>query len=312
MPQCREIKSVEIIISDNASTDGTKNVCQELVERHDWLRYICQERNVGYANNLKSALQAARGQYSWMLGDDESVHSTAVKTIISSLQRYYPALLICNFANLQTQSDNWLFSRQFDVEVDIHELSLNEILQLTGKWASLMSVNVVRSAYFNDWLNSNDADQRSDYAGFEISLYAGSKGKCSLLAKPLIARIKSPLITHRFLKLNTYAFQFFAPLNRLKKQRTITGSTRNKLAVQMYIGMVGFLLLKSRMTNKETPALWKWLPAHGQVPSFWFLIFPILILPRWFLLSLVSILRSLVCRNWHIDSKTRRMLDGLP
>ncbi len=61
----------ELIISDNASTDGTFSVLERLAERDGRIRLLSQTRNVGAHANFGYVLQQARGDYfMWAAADD--------------------------------------------------------------------------------------------------------------------------------------------------------------------------------------------------------------------------------------------------
>lgn len=53
----------ELIISDNASTDRTAEICLDYAARDARIRYIRQESNIGAARNWNFLVQQARGQY---------------------------------------------------------------------------------------------------------------------------------------------------------------------------------------------------------------------------------------------------------
>ena len=40
-------ENFELIISDNASTDGTAGICRRYMKQDSRIRYICQPRNIG-------------------------------------------------------------------------------------------------------------------------------------------------------------------------------------------------------------------------------------------------------------------------
>jgi hypothetical protein len=62
---------VEVLVSDNASTDHTAEVLQAFAP---WIRYRIRETNVGYFGNLVGlATDLARGRMVWALGDDDLV-----------------------------------------------------------------------------------------------------------------------------------------------------------------------------------------------------------------------------------------------
>jgi glycosyltransferase involved in cell wall biosynthesis len=61
----------ELIISDNASTDGTADICRSYVERDKRIRYIRQPVNVGAGPNHNLLVPEARGRYfKWASHDD--------------------------------------------------------------------------------------------------------------------------------------------------------------------------------------------------------------------------------------------------
>jgi glycosyltransferase involved in cell wall biosynthesis len=61
----------ELIISDNASTDKTKIICEEYAKRDERIRYICQSQNIGAINNFLFVLNEACGKYfMWASHDD--------------------------------------------------------------------------------------------------------------------------------------------------------------------------------------------------------------------------------------------------
>ncbi|MFA5842590.1 MAG: glycosyltransferase family 2 protein [Candidatus Gracilibacteria bacterium] len=65
-------KDFELIISDNASTDGkVPEICEEYAARDPRIRYIRQKENIGGAN-FKFLVDAAQGDYfMWAADDDE-------------------------------------------------------------------------------------------------------------------------------------------------------------------------------------------------------------------------------------------------
>lgn len=61
----------ELIISDNASTDGTREICRRYAARDPRVRYLRQPRNIGAAPNHDVVLRAARGElFKWASHDD--------------------------------------------------------------------------------------------------------------------------------------------------------------------------------------------------------------------------------------------------
>lgn len=55
-------KDFELIISDNASTDGTAGICLRYAEQDSRIRYVRQPRNIGLIPNHDFVLEEARGE----------------------------------------------------------------------------------------------------------------------------------------------------------------------------------------------------------------------------------------------------------
>jgi glycosyltransferase involved in cell wall biosynthesis len=61
----------ELILSDNASTDSTAEICREYARRDARVRYVRNSTNIGMAGNYNSAFRQSVGEYfRWAAGDD--------------------------------------------------------------------------------------------------------------------------------------------------------------------------------------------------------------------------------------------------
>ncbi len=65
------LTDLELILSDNASTDGTAEICRQYAARDARIRYIRQEVNVGPRRNWNFVVAQARGRYfKWATAND--------------------------------------------------------------------------------------------------------------------------------------------------------------------------------------------------------------------------------------------------
>jgi len=65
--------NLEIIVSDNHSSDNTKELMEGIVDPR--VRYYRQPENIGYMNNYDFCLAQARGEYFQLLPDDDLIDS---------------------------------------------------------------------------------------------------------------------------------------------------------------------------------------------------------------------------------------------
>ena len=67
----QSFQDFELIISDNASTDATSDICQRFAREDRRIRYVRQARNVGAAGNFTYVLGQAQAPYfMWAAHDD--------------------------------------------------------------------------------------------------------------------------------------------------------------------------------------------------------------------------------------------------
>jgi glycosyltransferase involved in cell wall biosynthesis len=80
-------QDLELIISDNASTDGTANICAEYASRDKRIRYIRQPHNIGAPRNWNAVVYEARGEFfKWASGNDYCAPDT-LALCLAAMQR---------------------------------------------------------------------------------------------------------------------------------------------------------------------------------------------------------------------------------
>lgn len=75
--------SLEIIVSDNCSTDNTSQVVNNLHDKR--LRYVRQIKNIGANGNFNFCLEEAKGAYILFLCDDDLIDPDFVSICVGSL-----------------------------------------------------------------------------------------------------------------------------------------------------------------------------------------------------------------------------------
>jgi len=76
----------ELIISDNASTDSTSNICKEYSKKFKNFRYIRQDKNIGMKSNFFYVLQKASCDYFIWVGIDDILLPDFLKKNLEILQ----------------------------------------------------------------------------------------------------------------------------------------------------------------------------------------------------------------------------------
>jgi len=84
----QDYRNVEIIISDNGSTDETEAVCRSLAAEDDRIRYFRQPHNLGPTANFRFVLRHSLGQYFMWLADDDWLEPGILNRYVSFLDSH--------------------------------------------------------------------------------------------------------------------------------------------------------------------------------------------------------------------------------
>lgn len=85
---------VEVLVSDNASTDDTREIVQQLQRKYHNLRYHCNDTNIGAEGNMHVALRNSMGEYVMVAGDDDYVADGALYALVDHLYRHRDCSLV--------------------------------------------------------------------------------------------------------------------------------------------------------------------------------------------------------------------------
>lgn len=132
----------EIILVDNASTDGSK----EFFEKDDRVKYIYSEKNggFGYGNNL--GMKIAKGKYFFLLNSDTLLVNNAIKEFYDYAEkdvkkRIYGSFLL--YADGKTYCTSYFFFPAFTIgsfikracsspQIEIRDLEIKDVEAVSG------------------------------------------------------------------------------------------------------------------------------------------------------------------------------------
>ena len=89
----QDYPNLEIVISDNASEDGTAGICRRFAERFPYIKVHRQPRNVGVQKNFAATLDCARGKYFFWAGMDDFWLPGFTRALVQELEAHPEASL---------------------------------------------------------------------------------------------------------------------------------------------------------------------------------------------------------------------------
>lgn len=108
---------VELIVVEGASPDNTHEVMEQYVSRYPNIRYYRETVNSGVDGDYDKAVGYARGEYCWLMTDDDLVQPGAIDRILAELSGKRD-LVIVNAEVRNADLSVVLATRQFDSATD--------------------------------------------------------------------------------------------------------------------------------------------------------------------------------------------------
>lgn len=88
-------QQVEIIISDNASPDNTRDIVAGFQEKYKNIRYYRNDANLGFDRNVANVIYQAEGDFIWTLSDDDFITDDALGYILAGLEKNKEVSYVC-------------------------------------------------------------------------------------------------------------------------------------------------------------------------------------------------------------------------
>lgn len=84
----------EVVVVDGASSDDTEQVVGEYTRRWPCLRYCRQNVNGGLDKDYDLSVELARGEYCWLMGDDDLFKDGALSTVLTALGQDFCMVIV--------------------------------------------------------------------------------------------------------------------------------------------------------------------------------------------------------------------------
>lgn len=119
----QDYPNLDIIISDDNSTDNTGNIAKECASTDSRIKYYCNQENIGRVANYRRALyHYATGEYVVNLdGDDEFVDNTFIAKAIKELEKkeHEQALMVVACKKMRTNKTDVFIRHRIKEEIKI-------------------------------------------------------------------------------------------------------------------------------------------------------------------------------------------------
>ncbi|ULC59749.1 glycosyltransferase [Flaviramulus sp. BrNp1-15] len=113
----KKFHEIEIIVSNNCSTDNTDQIITSYLDNYPdlKLRYFSQNKNIGLQKNALFVLNEAQGEYIMYLGDDDFLEFSYLKGVVEYIQTNTNVhCIIPSFVAINTSGESLEGGRDFN------------------------------------------------------------------------------------------------------------------------------------------------------------------------------------------------------
>jgi glycosyltransferase involved in cell wall biosynthesis len=110
----QKYEHIELIISDNASTDRTGKICEEYSRRYPFIRYSRNIKNIGSVGNFQHVLGLAQGDFFMFAAHDDLWKPEFVCSLVDELEAHPEAGVAMTAANVVAEDGRLLKSIRLD------------------------------------------------------------------------------------------------------------------------------------------------------------------------------------------------------
>jgi len=179
-------EQVEVIVSDNASTDDTETVARSFTNKINHLTYYKNEANLGFDLNVDNAVRHASGTYCWYLGDDDIIVNGALAHMLTQCAKNTYAIISTTSQEI-TERDSKVFLQKITyTDADMFTSSDPNESYTQNYYPSALSLLAFRR---DAWLNAADIQNHTPgWYYFETIL------RLAIAATDPTLHIKKPMV----------------------------------------------------------------------------------------------------------------------
>ncbi len=78
--EAMDVGRVEVLLVDNASTDGSSALAGEM---HPWIKVLPLKKNLGYAGGCNHGIRSSRGKWIWLINDDIRIKPGSLRACLT-------------------------------------------------------------------------------------------------------------------------------------------------------------------------------------------------------------------------------------
>lgn len=219
----------EVIISDNCSTDNTKEIIDKLKDKR--IHYFRNKINIGVVLNIKKTIKHAKGKYIFLHSDDDFLlYENSLEEIYKKIKKYSPGYIRVNYICLAPNKKQVFdFKANKSFTKDQYLMPLSENKKVLSFILDSDAAFVTGIIFLNNLPSHIEIVNAEPFWGIEILFYTAKNYGACFIREPHIIASWSKLRT----KKNGYHALYSLRNGRLASENYLN-AVRKKLDTKTY------------------------------------------------------------------------------
>lgn len=242
----------EIILVNDGSTDGSEELCEEIVAKYPQVRYVYKE-NGGLSSARNAGIENALGDYIIFPDPDDWVTEEYLETLVELHVKYDSDLEICGYYVSDENGDNNVHSNKSEQIFDKNDALLKLVSSqwFCGfAWNKLYHLDIIRQN--NLWFDTELGMAQDLHFAFRYILnckkISFNPAPCYFYYQHIggVTNVKSPLTARKISGLKTYEKFIELSSNEFPQVTNMVKSTLANMSMHFT-----FIYLYTNMSDKE-------------------------------------------------------------
>jgi glycosyltransferase involved in cell wall biosynthesis len=220
-------KNLEVILVDDASTDGSGELCDEFCTQDERFRVIHHVQNTGVSGPRNTGLKNAHGEYIYFLDGDDYIHVEAIEALVDAINETGLELAAFDlYKGAGMNGDIHRLREKKPLELVPSDQMIFEMLAWEGVlrwrvvWNKLYKSTLIEGLFLNDYYSIQDQD-------FNIRVYQRIE-YAVLVPEQLYWYVSNPNSLQRTSSYNVKRFYFNTMYNFRMLANILPGKNENK------------------------------------------------------------------------------------
>jgi glycosyltransferase involved in cell wall biosynthesis len=254
------IENIELVIGDDASTDGTRALLESYASRDSRISVVFNETNLGYVRNQVATFKRCRGEFIKTYAQDDALEPNCCEVMLKAFDDH-PSVSLVSVSRKHIDEEGTEIGINHKYEHsglfpgrDMIKLYMKEFFNRTGNTSQIMFRRKDAEKGFNPAYNHGE--------DVEFALRILEKGDFFYIAEPLLRyRIHRETTTIKTLVDMSFMSDHVRLIDRFGSYALADGVTKDELwncAIQGLIAKMGHAMFTRGITYDDFPVPLNW------------------------------------------------------